>query len=338
MPCWTSVAAAQHDSTVVTNPIASPKLGGGPSSLEEQRRAATVLGGEAAAKGESGIRITVGDLEDVIATQPAEMRQRYKDNKALVNLAEELLRFELLAAAAERHGTGKDAAVIRSTKQNAVQQLVQSEFDAKLSPEAIPDSEVEAYYQKNIDKFERAELVRASHIVVAQQAQAQELIEQLRHSDPKAFAAKASELSLDTETKLRGGDLQYFARDGKSPNHQDVPIDSHVAVAAFALRDIGDLSPKPVRVGKRWSVVKLTARRPALHRSLREVERGIRVDLWREQRKAAVERFVADLEKRSGVESHYDRLAWIDIQRLPGAQLLKTAPKLPSTPSAAAKK
>ncbi len=77
----------------------------------------------------------------------------------------------------------------------------------------------------------RAEHVRARHILVATQADAEQVLAQLQAGAD--FAQLAMQVSLDVNTRLNGGDLGYFPRGVLS-----VP---EVEQAAFAL-DIGALS------------------------------------------------------------------------------------------------
>ena len=66
---------------------------------------------------------------------------------------------------AERRGYGKSASVQQAVKQNAVQQLMKTEFDDKLSAAAVPAAEVEAYYKAHIDEYVQPALQRASHVM-----------------------------------------------------------------------------------------------------------------------------------------------------------------------------
>lgn len=72
---------------------------------------------------------------------------------------------------------------------------------------AVTDAEVEAYYNGHKDEFVEA---KASHILVATEAEAQAVKARLDKGED--FAALAKELSLDTSNKESGGDLGSFSR------------------------------------------------------------------------------------------------------------------------------
>jgi peptidyl-prolyl cis-trans isomerase C len=256
--------------------------------------------------------ITVGTLEDEIAKQPAFRRARFHDAATLKALAEQLLARELLAREATRRGLDRNAEARQAIDQMAVQHLLRSEIDERITPESIPEADVRAYYDGHPEEFSRPEMVRASHILLADQEGARTVLAQARETDMRGFRELARVQSLDTETKLRGGDLRYFARDGQVPGSPDTPVDAAIATAAFGLTNVGDVSD-PVAVGERFSLVKLTGRRPAETRTFEQTAQGIRLKIWRERRKASVDAFLARLRERLHPETHPDLLAAIQL-------------------------
>lgn len=253
-------------------------------------------------------RITIGDVEDAINQQSPFLRVRYRDPQELRTFVDGMIRFELLARAAERAEVGDDPEVARVSKQNAVQQLIRRDFDERITPDSIPEADVREYYEANPGEFSRPELRRASHIQVASRDEAERLMTKVRAADARAFRELAREHSLDPETRLRGGDLRYFDSEGRSRNSADPRVDEALATAAFALREVGDVSSDPVHVGERWSIVKLTGTRPAEHRTIEQAAPTIRLRLWRQRRQSELEGLVTRLREEANVQVHYDRL------------------------------
>lgn len=260
--------------------------------------------------------ITVGDVEDEINAQSPFLRARFRDPARLREFVDNMIRVELLGRAAESRGFARNEEVERTVDQSAVQQLIRVEFDERLTAESIPEADVRAYYDGHPEEFNRPEMVRASHILVASRDEAVALIAQARTADARAFRDLAREKSVDTETKLRGGDLRYFARTPVAGS-ADPQVDSAIVAAAFSLREVGDVVREPVQVGSAWSVIKLTGRRPAEHRSIEEAGPGIRLRLWRERRQQAIDRFVEDLRQRHAPIIEAERLGWIQLDPLP---------------------
>ncbi|MEC7526256.1 MAG: peptidyl-prolyl cis-trans isomerase [Myxococcota bacterium] len=272
-----------------------------PSAADRARRAKVL-----ARVGEE--TITIGEVEDAINEQSPFMRVRFRDPGQLREFVESMIRFELLARAAERAEIGEHDEVRRVVNQNAVQQLIRRDFDERITPESIPEEQVRAYYDGHPEEFTRDERRRAAHIQVASREEATRLLEQAREADARAFRTLARDNSLDPETRLRGGDLRYFDDEGQPRNERDPRVDEAIARAAFAIEEVGGVAPEPVQVGERWSIVKLTGRRPPEHRSYEQAAPTIRLRLWRETRQQELEDFVAQLRERAGVEVDYDLL------------------------------
>lgn len=278
--------------------------------------------------------VTVGDIEDAINKQSPFLRARYRDRAKLRELADSLVRFELMAAAAEREGYGDHPAVVRAVQQDIVQELIRVEIDARITRESISDEDVRAYYESHREEFSRPEMVRASHILLDSREAAEALLPQAREADARTFRQLVRQHSIDTETKLRGGDLRYFDREGRAAGarEDDPPVDPALVEAAFALTEVGAVSPEPVQVGEHWSIVKLTGRRPAEVRTLEQVADGIRLRLWRERRQQAVEELVRRLRQENPPEIHEERARAIRLDPLPAASSLPRPGAHPNLP------
>lgn len=299
-------------------PAEAPPPAAARSEADEARRArvyATV----------GDVRITVGRIEDEIAQQSPFLRARYRDPAKLRELADSLVRFELLARQAERDGYGDNPIVVRSVKQSVVQHLIKTEFDERITRESITDAEVQAYYDAHLDEFGRPEMVRASHVLLATREEADALLAEARQADARQFRELARRSSIDTETKLRGGDLRYFTRNGlpAGARDDDTPVDPAIVAAAFELGEVGDTVAAPVAVGEHWSLVKLTGRRAAEQRTIEQASEGIRLRLWRETRQRSIDEFVDRLRREHPPELHVERMRPIRLDTAaPGAAQL----------------
>jgi peptidyl-prolyl cis-trans isomerase C len=259
------------------------------------------------------VKITVGQVEDAINAQSPILRARYRDGDKLQEFVDNMVRFELLAKEAERRGFDEHEAVVRTTKQNSVQQLIRRQFDDKITADSVSDDEVRKYYDEHPKEFQRPAMARASHILVATEDEAKAMLEQLENGDTRTFRQLAREHSLDTETKHRGGDLRYFTRDGRPPGSRDAPVDGPLVEAAFGLKEVGDVTRAPIPVGDKFSVVMLTGKRAADARSFEDAAQAIRLRLWRQKRQDAVEGFVDELRGKYKPEIHPDRMTPIEL-------------------------
>ena len=300
-----AVAIAQdgaHDGTQAQHEQAQPPTPAPERTPEDQARRAQVL----AQVGET--IITVGEVEDAVNEQSPFLRARYRDPEQLRAFVDSMVRFELLARAAERAHVGETPEVRRVVQQNAVQQLIRRDFDERITAESLPAADVQQYYDTHPDEFSRPELRRAAHIQVASRVDAVTLMTKAAGADAREFRRLAREHSLDPETRLRGGDLRYFDDTGHARNDRDPQVDQALVRAAFAIEEVGGVSPEPIQVGERWSILKLTGRRPAEHRSFEQSEPTIRLRLWRERRQDTLESFVERLKREAHIAPNYDLL------------------------------
>jgi peptidyl-prolyl cis-trans isomerase C len=318
-PAATARTAAAGKTQPAQPPPAAPL-----TEADKQRRAQAIVtyaGGE----------VTIGELEDAIASQSPFMRERYRETENLKELLEKTMRFELLAKEAERTGIDKNDAVRQAVKQNAVQSLMKAEFDDKMSAAAIPQEDIAKYYQDHIDEYVQPAMQRASHVMVATEPEAKALLQQAKTMDLRAFRQLARDKSMDEASKLRGGDLRYFDQQGKARGETEPSVPPQIVKAAFALKTVGDTSPHAVKIENGYSIVKLTGQRPAISRKLPEVEETIRVRLWRERRQQAIEAFVGTLRTQHKPETHPElteaiKLEEADPNRPPDVNLAAEPP------------
>jgi parvulin-like peptidyl-prolyl isomerase len=87
---------------------------------------------------------------------------------------------------------------------------------------SVSEDEVAAYFAANRKQFDRPAQVRARQIVVADEAEGQEVLGLLRQGRP--FAEVAVEYSLSPDAQ-KGGDLGFFARGEMPPEFDDIVFD-----------------------------------------------------------------------------------------------------------------
>ena len=254
--------------------------------------------------------ITVGDIEDTIASRPPYSRQRLAADPSLIKAtAQAQLENELFYRGAEKLGYGDDPVVQRFVNQTLVKVFVREEFEETVTPDEVPEADVAKYYEENPEEFRRPELRRARHILVASEAEAEAILKSLKTDKTKTFRSLAKERSLDTETNVRGGDLLYFTADGNVVGREASGIiDATLAKAAFSLSETGDLAgPLDLGDGK-WSVLELTGLRPERVQSLEQSSARIRRKLWRTEREGALEALITELRAEVKPEVYAERM------------------------------
>ena len=116
------------------------------------------------------------------------------------------------------------------------------------------------------------ESVKASHILVKEEAQAKELISKIKNGG--SFEELAKEFSTCPSGK-NGGDLGYFSKGQMVKPFEDV---------AFGLKS-GELTAEPVQTQFGWHVIKVTDKKEAKQKDLAEIKGEIRSSLLYEKQK-----------------------------------------------------
>ncbi len=282
-----------------------------PVSPEDAARRAEVVASYDGAPGGARETITVGEIEDAMSASDTLSEERATGADARKALLDRTLRFELLAAEAVRRGYDKNASVVQTVKQNAVQAMLKTDIDAKVNPKTVPPEQVKKYYDEHITEFVRPELRRASQVVLATEAEAKALLEDAKKADMRGFRELARTKSIDEESKLRGGDLRYFDAKGK-PDEPGANLDPRVAKAVFALKTAGDTTGI-VKTDAGFVVLKLTGVRPPQDEKLKAAEDRIRMRLWRELREKAIDDLVANIKAEGKAELHPELLDQISF-------------------------
>ena len=148
----------------------------------------------------------------------------------------------------------------------------------------VTDDRVRDAYEKRVAKLEGTQEIRARHILVKTETEAQNLKKRIDKGEP--FARLAQKYSLDKTNAGRGGDLGYFGP------HKMVPAFTD---AAFALEK-GEVSA-PVKTSFGWHLIRREAMRDVEIPAYEEVEASIR----RELEEKTIRNYVHDLVDKADV-------------------------------------
>lgn len=175
-------------------------------------------------------------------------------------ILDSLIRGEVIAGAAEASGLAardETRAALQLSRLSILQQATQQEFFKDQEP---GEQELQAEYDLQVAQMDRTQY-RASHILVATEEAAKNLITQLKAGGN--FAALARANSLDNGSKDRGGDLDWFAPGAMTPPFAD----------AIRRMKKGETTDTPVQTQFGYHVIRVTDTRenpPPPFESVRE--------------------------------------------------------------------
>lgn len=261
-------------------------------------------------------RITTSELDALVVRSlkdPGAQQTVGADKPAFQRAAlRRLINHVLVSKAAEREGVTIDGADIDATfdkfaaqtggpdglKAEAQKQgIAEADLRAELADVAlrdalgdkltesleVPDAPLMQAYQENIAMYDQ---VRSSHIVVASQKQAKQVLAAVK-ADPTRFAALAKQLSIDMASKDIGGDLGLQGRGALEKSFESAIFDNPPGSLVIAKTQLG------------FHVIKVVERRTT---TFAEARAELRRTLLGQQRQTAVEAALARTAKDLGVE------------------------------------
>jgi peptidyl-prolyl cis-trans isomerase C len=175
---------------------------------------------------------------------------------------------------------------VKDRLKEAEEQIVADVYVHKTVTPKITDDKLKAKYNDVVAKFKPEDEVRARHILVPTEAEANELLKQIK--DGGDFAKLAEEKSKDTGSAKQGGDLGYFPRSA---------MVKPFAEAAFALK-VGEISEKPVKTDFGYHIIKVEDRRKSSPPPMEEVKDQLTNQVGQE----LVQQLIKDLEAKAKIE------------------------------------
>jgi peptidyl-prolyl cis-trans isomerase C len=270
--------------------------------------------------------ITVTDVQQRINALDPYSRARFSSPEQKKKYLDNLVRFEVLAAEAEKRGYDKDPDVQRVLKNQMIDVFLRKELDEKLKGDTVSDADVDRYYTEHESQFKQSEQVRVSQILVKDKAKAEKVGAEARAAggSDKGFRDLVSKYSEDEDSKPLGGDLTFFDR-------QTAQYPRPLVEAAFALKDVGQVSGV-VASDKGFHILRLTQRRPGFTRPKEGVAAEIRRLISRDRRAKKMEEMVAEMRQKMKVQIYDDQLAKVTLTAAPAPGVATAPGALPGHP------
>ena len=245
-----------------------------------------------------GFQITKQDVETALmnATQgrfnqvPPEKQAEFRKQ-----VLEQLVAKELV------YGDAKKTGILKTKEFKdeylKVQERVKKELaiqvwqKKQLDKVKVSNKELKSYYDKNKEEFKEKESVRARHILVKTQEEADAIIKKLKPLKAKALKSKFIELAKSKSTGPsgpKGGDLGYFAKGQMVPEFNK---------EVFNMK-VGTISPV-VKTQFGFHVIFLEDKKQAKNLDFAEVKSFIDQRLKMEQFKVDMKKKMAALQKKA---------------------------------------
>lgn len=216
----------------------------------------------------NGQEVRQSEVMATLRQMPPQVQQMPMDF-VVPALVDQLISVKLLAAAGYAQNLQNDEEV-KGRMKRAEERAVQEVYLNRRIDRAITPERLKARYDEWVKENPPQDEVRASHILVADEATARRLLDELNKGAD--FADLARKNSTDPGSGPQGGDLGYFgAQDMVAP----------FAEAAFTISP-GKVGASPIQTQFGWHIIKVADKRQGALPPLAEVEGQLRNDMQQE--------------------------------------------------------
>lgn len=160
--------------------------------------------------------------------------------------------------------------------------LIIDQFLAKIVNTEVTQDKLLTKYDEIEKTVKGKQQIKASHILLGSEDEANNVIEHLKK---ESFAKIAKDVSLDSSTKDKGGDLGYLLAGTMDPDFEKV---------ALALK-VGEVS-SPVKTKFGWHVIKLDEKKLATVAPFDVLKQRIAQDVYNEALKKQADSLLTDVK------------------------------------------
>jgi len=206
----------------------------------------------------SEVQMATDDIIGQLPDLPPKLRYPF--------VVEYLIERHLLAQLAVKEGIADTEEYKRRLALYQAKALRDAYFFQKIRPQ-VTEEEIRKVYDEESVKLQQTERVRARHILVGTEKEAEDILARLAKGEK--FEDLAKQFSLDG-SKEYGGDLGYFTQPEMVPEFSK---------AAFALK-VGETS-QPIKTDFGWHIIRLEDRKQGAAQPYDQVKSAIRNVLLR---------------------------------------------------------
>lgn len=248
----------------------------------------------------NGNVITTQDFKNEVDRLPPYLKPMVQSPEGKKELLDSMIVREIILEQAKKDGVDKSKEVADRLEDLRKRLIVETYLKKKVEQEAqVSDADLKKFYDENKDKFKTGEQVRASHILVKTEKEAQDILAQLKGG--ANFEDLAKKYSTDA-TAAKGGDLGWFSKGAMVPEFDKV---------VFGLKE-GQLSGI-VKTQFGFHIIKVTGVRPAGIRAFDEVKEQIKSTLLPSKQQEIFQKMKEDLKKNAKVSIKEDVLKNLDL-------------------------
>ena len=237
-----------------------------------------------------GHDITESEALEFIKPFGQQAMMLYSSEQGRKMVIDDLISMRLYALDAEEKKLDQTPEFIANLESVKRTLLAQASMREIIKDVSVNEDEMKKFYDDNQKLFTQPERVRASHILVSDDASLAKVQEELKTG--KSFDVVAKEFSIDPGSAANGGDLGEFPKGVMVPEFEK---------AAFDLKNPGDIS-EPVKSQFGWHLIKLGEHIPENVVPFEQVKTHIEQELKEKKTQDLLQARSKELEEKYKVE------------------------------------
>lgn len=234
--------------------------------------------------------ITEADVEKEFKSLPPQIQKVFEGTEGRERFVDELIKKEMLYQEAQKRGLDNTPEYKQKLdefkKLTLISLLLEKEIEDKVK---VGEKDAKAYYESHKEEFSTGNQIRASHILVKTQEEANNILKEINRGVD--FAKLAQSKSMDSGSAKNGGDLGYFSKGQMVPEFEGV---------AFKLK-VGEVS-KPVKTQYGYHIIKVTEKKEGKTIEFEKVKDLVIQRLTAEKQKEVFDSYIEGLKKKYEVE------------------------------------
>jgi peptidyl-prolyl cis-trans isomerase C len=232
----------------------------------------------------NGTNITTEDFKKEVEILPPYLKPMTETPEGRKEMLDSMIVRELVLQEAQKSGIDKTPAVMDRLEDLKKRVVIEAYWKQKVEEQAkISDADIQKFYDQNKEKFRTGDQVRASHILLKSEKEAQDVLAQLKAG--AKFEDLARKYSTDP-AGAKGGDLGWFGKGSMIPEFEK---------AAFALKEGQTSGIIKTKFG--YHIIRLTGKRSAGILPLAEVKDQIKAALLPERQQEIFKKMREELKK-----------------------------------------
>ena len=242
----------------------------------------------------NGKNITKQDAQAFVSASAPQVKFMELDPAEKKMVTDRLIEKVLFTELAAQEGVDKKPEFKRNMKKIKDELLVNMWMKSQMDNAIVSESEAKAFYDKNAAKFMEKASMHARHILVANEKDAQDLIDTLKSLKGESLKAKFIELakakSMGPSAK-DGGDLGTFTKGQMVPEFSK---------AVWALEN-GQITTTPVKTQFGYHVIYLETKTESKPASYEKVKNNIITSLKQQQFTVKIKEVAKELKSKAKI-------------------------------------